>query len=344
MVRLRVMRPRLKQPIHLATRNQARFEAGVEFVHHNRDSSLPGSVRIRIEALPLATRLYSTVSDCWKLTKPEVNFLIALATFTGFYLKQSQQPSPFPFSLLASTLVGTLLVASGTGTLNQYIERRFDAQMRRTARRPLATGQLRAPVGLAIGIVLVVLGSVFLAVWVNLLATVLALFTLSSYLLIYTPLKRKSPVCTLIGAVPGAMPPLIGWAGASGHLSLEAWFLFGILFLWQFPHFMAIAWIYRDDYLRAGYHVLPTAERQQAFVNLLTVVPLLVLIPLTLLPAFFGHADVAYVLGTLFVGSVFLYHGSVLALQKSNQHAKRLLLASIAYLPAVFALLVACSK
>ena len=179
---------------------------------------------------------------------------------------------------------------------------------------------------------------------VNLLASALALFTLCSYLLIYTPLKRRSPACTLIRAIPGAMPPLIGWAGASGHLSSEAWLLFGILFLWQFPHFMAIAWMYRDDYQRAGYRVLPAAGRQCVFINWMTVLPLLVLIPLTLFPAFFRHANAIYALGTLFVGSIFLYHGSVLALHKSNQHARRLLLASIAYLPAVFALLIASSK
>ncbi len=319
-------------------------QAEVEFAHNDRCPSLAGSAQVSSKALAFATRLYSTISDCWTLTKPEVNFLIALATFTGFYLGHAHQPGPFPFSLLACTLVGTLLVASGTGTLNQYVERHFDAQMRRTARRPLATGHLRASIGLALGIVLVSLGTAFLAIRVNLLASALALFTLSSYLLIYTPLKRKSPACTLIGAIPGAMPPLIGWASASGHLSSEAWLLCGILFLWQFPHFMAIAWMYRDDYQRAGYRVLPEAHRRSAFVNWMTVLPILVLIPLTLFPVFLGHANAIYALGTLFVGSVFLYHGSVLALQKSNQHARRLLLASITYIPVVFALLITGSK
>jgi heme o synthase len=319
-------------------------QAEVDFTHDDRDPNLTGSAQVSGKALAFATRIYSTISDCWTLTKPEVNFLIALATFTGFYLGHVHQPGPFPISLLACTLVGTLLVASGTGTLNQYAERRFDAQMRRTAHRPLAAGRLKASIGLALGVTLATLGSVFLAVWVNLLASALALFTLSSYLLIYTPLKRKSPACMLVGAIPGAMPPLIGCAGASGHLSSEAWLLCGILFLWQFPHFMAIAWMYRDDYQRAGYHVLPSANRRRAFVNWLTILPLLVLIPLTLFPAFSGHADVVYVLGALFAGSVFLYHGSVLALQTTNQHARRLLLASIGYLPVVLALLITYSK
>jgi protoheme IX farnesyltransferase len=241
---------------------------------------------------------------------------------------------------LACTLIGTLLVASGTGTLNQYIERRFDAQMRRTAHRPLAAGRLKASVGLALGVALAGLGTVFLAVWVNLLASALAIFTVLSYLLIYTPLKRKSPACTLVGAIPGAMPPLIGWAGSSGHLSSEAWLLYSILFLWQFPHFMAIAWMYRDDYQRAGYRVLPAADRRFAFVNWMTILPLLLLLPLPLFPAYFGHANVIYALGSLFAGSIFLYQGSVLVLQKSNHHARQLLLTSIAYLPVVFALLV----
>jgi protoheme IX farnesyltransferase len=319
-------------------------QAAVEFAHDDRCPGLKTSARVSGAALALAKRLYATISDCWTLTKPEVNFLIALATFTGFYLGHVHQPGLFPLPLLVCTLLGTLFVASGTGTLNQYVERRFDAQMRRTARRPLATGRLKASVGLAFGVTLSGLGVVFLAVWVNLLASALAAFTVVAYLLIYTPLKRKSPACMLVGAIPGAMPPLIGWAGASGHLSSEAWFLYGILFLWQFPHFMAIAWMYRDDYHRAGYSMLPLGDRQSTFVNWMTVLPLLVLIPLTLFPVFSRQAGAIYPLGTLFAGSVFLYHGSVLALQKSNQHARRLLLASIAYLPGVFALLIIGSK
>jgi heme o synthase len=316
----------------------------VEFTPDDRFTGLAGRTQVLGNAPAFVTRLYSTISDCWTLTKPEVNFLIALTTFTGFYLGHAHQPGSFPFSLLACTLVGTVLVASGTGTLNQYIERRFDAQMRRTANRPLAAGRLKASIGLALGIVLTVLGSAFLAVKVNLFAGALSTFTVLSYLLIYTPLKRRSPACMLVGAIPGAMPPLIGWAGASGHLSSEAWLLYGILFLWQFPHFMAIAWMYRDDYRRAGYRVLPVADRRCAFVNSMTVLPIFVLIPLTLFPAFFGHASLIYALGTLLAGSMFLYHGSVLALQKSNRHARRLLLASIAYLPVVFALLITGSR
>src|ERR1700676_3971103 len=203
--------------------------------------------------------------DYWTLTKPEVNFLIALATLTGFYLGCPTHPQGFPFWLLIHTLLGTLLVASGTGTLNQYIERRFDARMRRTARRPLAAGRLKPSVVLGFGVALSVVGSTFLAIAVNALASALAIVTLLSYLFLYTPLKRKTPLCVLVGAFPGAVPPLIGWAAASGRLSPEAWALYAALFLWQFPHFMAIAWMYREDYFRAGYLVLPSGKSKAGF-------------------------------------------------------------------------------
>src|SRR5437879_5267790 len=209
----------------------------------------------------------STLSDYWALTKPEVNFLILITTFVGFYLGCGNEARTFSFISLFNTLLGTLLVASGTGTLNQYIERKFDAQMRRTARRPAAAGRLKPPTVLTFGIVLAVTGSMYLAAAVNPLASVLAVLTLLAYLFVYTPLKRKTPLCVLVGALPGAMPPLIGWAGASGRLSIEAGMLYAIVFLWQFPHFMAIAWMYREDYDRAGYLVLPKGKARVSFVT-----------------------------------------------------------------------------
>src|ERR1700733_2959771 len=169
--------------------------------------------------------MHVVMVDYWTLTKPEVNFLIALATLTGFYLGCPTHPQGFPFWLLIHTLLGTLLVASGTSTLNQYIERRFDAQMRRTARRPLAAGRLKADVVLGFGLALSAFGSIYLAIALNAPASILATVTLLSYLFLYTRLKRKTPLCTLVGAFPGAMPPLIGWAAVSGRLSLEAWFI-----------------------------------------------------------------------------------------------------------------------
>jgi len=199
----------------------------------------------------------SAMADYWALTKPEVNLLIAIATFTGFYVACPSPMRDFPWLLLVHTLSGTLLLASGTGTLNQYVERRFDAQMRRTARRPLAAGRLKPSVVLWFGVALSAVGSIYLAIAVNVLASLLAIVTLLSYLFLYTPLKRKTPLCTVVGAFPGAMPPLIGWAAASRRLSVEAWILYAMLFLWQFPHFMAIAWMYREDYDRAGYRSSP---------------------------------------------------------------------------------------
>ena len=170
------------------------------------------------------------LSDYWALTKPEVNFLILITTFVGFYLASANEWAAFSFAGLFNTLLGTLLVASGTGTLNQYLERKFDAQMRRTARRPAAAGRLTPSAVLAFGIALAVAGSIYLAIAVNLLASVLATLTLLTYLFVYTPLKRKTPMCVLVGAFPGAMPPLIGWAAASGRLNIEAGILYAMLF------------------------------------------------------------------------------------------------------------------
>jgi len=275
-------------------------------------------------------------SDYWALTKPEVNFLIVITTFAGFYLARTAGWRDFPFWLSINALLGTLLVASGTGTLNQYLERHLDAQMRRTARRPLAAGRLKPVAVLWFGIALSVVGSVYLAVAANVLASLLAIATLLSYLFLYTPLKRKTPLCTLVGAFPGAMPPLIGWAAAFGKLNLQAWTLYAILFLWQFPHFMAIAWMYREDYARAGYLVLPPGPYQRArLVHLQTVLPLLVLLPLSLWPVLIGEAKICLI-GALLLGAGFLYCGAKFVVCRSNSAARRLLAASIIYLPALF--------
>jgi len=283
------------------------------------------------------------LADYWALTKPEVNFLILITTFAGFYLAREAGWRDFPFLLSINALLGTLLVASGTGTLNQYIERRFDAQMRRTARRPLAAGRLKPAAVLWFGLALSVVGSLYLVAAVNILASLLTIATLLAYLFFYTPLKRKTPLCTLVGAFPGAMPPLIGWAAASGKLDFQAWTLYAILFLWQFPHFMAIAWMYREDYARAGYLVLPPDGSARArSVNLQTVLPLLALVPLSLLPGLMGEAKL-YFIGALLLGAGFVFCAAQFALRRSNSAARRLLAASIIYLPALFVLmLLAC--
>jgi len=280
------------------------------------------------------------LADYWALTKPEVNFLIVITTFAGFCLARPVMSYDFPFTLLMHTLAGTLLVASGAGALNQFMERRFDAQMRRTARRPLVSGSVKPVAVLWFGILLSFTGGVYLARAVNTLASMLAVLALLSYLFLYTPLKRRTPLCTLVGAFPGAMPPLIGWAAASGRLSLEAWVLFAMLFVWQFPHFMAIAWLYREDYDRAGYLVLPCGQRRIRFMAWQSVLPALALIPLSLIPVLLGSAGPVYMVGALLLGSYFFYCAAQLAFRHSNAVARRLLFASIIYLPFVFVLMV----
>src|SRR5580658_1516025 len=281
------------------------------------------------------------IRDFWTLTKPEVNFLIVIATFTGFYLGTASQGGPFHYDRLFHTLVGTLLVASGAGVLNQFLEYRFDARMRRTSRRPLAAGRLRPSTGFWFGISPSAFGATYLLLAVNPLACLFALATLGIYLLVYTPLKRRTPLATLVGAFPGAMPPLIGWAAASGTLTLQAWTLYALLFLWQFPHFMAIAWMYREDYDRAGYLVLPQDGSARArFVNCQTLLPLLALAPLSLVPGWVGASRTYYWIGALFLCLGFLYYGTQFVLHKSSSAARQLLAASIIYLPLLFLLIV----
>src|SRR5712691_11524874 len=219
---------------------------------------------------------FSAVGDYWTLTKPEVNFLVVVSTLVGFYLGS---PGRLDWLLLVHTLLGTLLVASGPATLNQFMEREADSRMRRTAMRPLPAGRLSPSKAFWFGMMLSAAGAIYLWRLVNGLASVLAVLTLATYLLVYTPLKRRTPLCTLVGAFPGAVPPLIGWAAASGGLSAGAWALFGIVFLWQFPHFMSIAWMYREDYERAGYLVLPLGEQRTSFLAWQSILPSLALVP-----------------------------------------------------------------
>jgi protoheme IX farnesyltransferase len=221
--------------------------------------------------------------------------------------------------------------------LNQYVERRFDAQMRRTRRRPLADGRVDPALALGFGILLCFGGGIYLAAAVNPLTSLLALFTLASYLDVYTPLKRKTPLCTLVGAFPGAMPPLIGWAAASGTLSFEAFVLWAMLFFWQFPHFMAIAWMYREDYARAGYLVLPPGEQGCRFMSWQAFGASLALVPISLSPAVLGHAGTVYFVVAFALSSGFFFMSACLAFRRSNVAARRLLMASIVYLPLALA-------
>ena len=276
------------------------------------------------------------LTDYWTLTKPEVNFLVLVSTLVGFYLAS---PGPLDFFRLLHTLMGTLLVASGTGTLNQYIERQSDKRMRRTANRPLPAGRLRPAQALWFGIALAGLGGWELWAFANPLSSTLAVSTLAAYLALYTPLKKRTPFCTLVGALPGAMPPLIGWAAVRNSLDLDAWVLYAILFLWQFPHLLAIAWMYREDYARAGLQLLPSNDHEGRTTAGQILGYSLALIPASLMPAFLGQAGKAYLVGALVLGLGFFLFAVRLALHRSNSFARRLVLASIVYLPVVFALL-----
>ncbi|MGA2334886.1 MAG: heme o synthase [Terriglobales bacterium] len=286
-------------------------------------------------------RFTSKLRDYYTLTKPEVNLLILMTTSAGYYLASR---GPFRIVGLVNTLVGTLLVASGTATLNQWMERVWDGQMRRTASRPLPSGRLSARAAFLFGILLSLAGGLYLAVAVNGLAALLAISTLLSYLLIYTPLKRKTPLCTLLGAFPGAMPALIGWAGASASIERHAWFLFAILFLWQFPHFLAIALMYREDYTRAGYKMLPQFDLDSRFTRAEIIAFTVLLIVTTMLPLV-DHGGPIYLSGMFLAGVFLLYHVTKLARSNSRSNsivlASRVLHASVIYLPIVLGMIIA---
>jgi protoheme IX farnesyltransferase len=282
--------------------------------------------------------------DYWELTKPEINFLIAITAAAGFWMASPATLAHFPWTLFLHTLLGTVLVASGAATLNQLIELRYDAQMRRTARRPLVSGRISPSHALWFGVSLSALGVVYLGVATNIFASLLAAVTLLSYLFFYTPLKRITPLCTLVGAFPGAAPPLIGWTAARGHLDAAAWVLFAIVFLWQFPHFMSIAWIYREDYARAGYLVLPASELKGRFVAWQSVLPALGLLVVAIVSAVRGQSGIVYFVGAIVLGGAFFYYSARFGLQRTVASARQLLFASVLYLPVLFALLVLDKK
>lgn len=298
------------------------------------------STQVMAEETTSPQALASRLRDYYTLTKPEVNLLILMTTSAGYYLGSQ---GDFKIGRLVSTLIGTLLVASGTATLNQFMERRYDAQMRRTANRPLASGRLSAREAFWFGILLSVAGGLYLALAVNTLAALLAVSTLLSYLLVYTPLKRKTPLCTALGAIPGAMPTLIGWAGASAGIGRQAWLLFAILFLWQFPHFLAIALMYRDDYSRAGFRMLPSFDIEGKFTKAEILVFTVVLVLATMLPAL-ATGGATFLLCMSAAGAFFLYHTSKLAASDSKLLPGRVVHASVIYLPVVLGIMAALKR
>jgi heme o synthase len=271
------------------------------------------------------------------LTKPDVTFLVVIATVAGFYLGAR---GPLDWRLLLHTLFGTMLVAAGTAALNQYFERDMDAVMRRTAARPLPAGVLQPREVLLFGMATIVAGGAWLAVAVNALACLLALATTAFYLGLYTPLKTRTTLATAVGAFPGALPPLIGWAAASGSLSAGAWILFGILFFWQFPHFFSIAWIYREDYARAGIRMLPVVDRSGDATYRQIIATSAILVPVSLLPSVVGLAGIRYFFGALVLGMILLQVSLWANCARTNVRAKWLMHATVAHIPLLLGLMI----
>ena len=268
------------------------------------------------------------------LTKPDVTFLVVITTVAGFYLGST---GPVDWARLAQTLLGTLLVAGGTAALNQYVERDMDAVMRRTAARPLPTGTLKPSEVLIFGAATIVFGTAWLALTVNALAAFIAFATSASYLGLYTPLKTRTTLATAVGAIPGALPPLIGWAAARGSLSEGGWILFAILFVWQFPHFMAIAWMYREDYARAGIQMLPVVDRKGDATFNVIVSFSAILVPVSLLPSVMGMAGIRYFFGALVLGMILLQVSLWANRARTNVRAKWLMHATVIHIPVLLA-------
>lgn len=274
-----------------------------------------------------------------ELTKPRITWLILMSTGVGYFFGLDRTAS-LNWPLLIHTIVGTGLIASGTAALNQWWERESDKLMRRTAGRPLPMGLMTARRALWFGIALAVLGAGELWIWVNPLSSILGLFTLAAYLFVYTPMKSRTHLSTVVGALPGAVPPLMGYAASSGILTREAWSLFFILFIWQFPHFLAIAWMYRDDYARAGIRMLPVVEPDGQSTSRQIILYASTLIPISLFPFLFGMSGKIYLVGALILGFWFLYTGVRVAFDRTNVRARAVLLASVIYLPAIYGLMV----
>lgn len=287
-------------------------------------------------SLPLAAAS-SRPADFLALTKPRLNFLVVATTMAGYYLGSSRLDVP----ALVNTVVGTALVAGGASAFNQVAERDVDGLMWRTRGRPLPDGRMRASTASRFALALSVAGLCQLALGVNLLAAAVALVTLLTYALVYTPLKKRTSLSTLIGGVPGALPAVIGWAAARGTLSIEAWVLFGIVFLWQMPHFLAIAWLCRDDYARAGLPMLPVVEPDGRSTATQVLLYSAVLVPMSLLPTVIGLAGGVYFAGAAALGTVFLALGVRFAMHRSDETARALFLGSISYLPLVWGLMLA---
>ena len=271
-------------------------------------------------------------ADLMELTKPRITFLVLVTTLVGFYMGSQDG---LRLLLLFHTILGTALVAGGASALNQYVERDLDARMMRTRTRPLPDGRLLPNEALAFSAIISAIGVAYLMIFVNVLTGVIGILTLAGYIFVYTPLKTRTTLCTLIGAFPGAAPPLMGWTAARGEIDGVALTLFAILFLWQMPHFFAIAWIFTEDYARGGFSMHVSGEstgRQIVFFCC-------ALIPISVLPTALGLTGMTYLVGAILLGFVYLGYGFAVALFRSTTHAQRLLRVSILYLPVLLVLM-----
>ena len=298
--------------------------------------------RAGVAAVPLAVaeRTPNAFADYFALTKPRLNFLVVATSAAGYYLGAAGTPGVLP---MVHAVAGTALVAGGAAVLNQVSERDADALMRRTRMRPLPDGRLPSADARIFGLVLAGAGLALLALRTNLAAASLALATLAIYLLVYTPMKRRSPMATLVGAVPGALPPLIGWTASHGSLSRGGLALFAIVFLWQIPHFMAIAWLYRDDYSKAGFPMLPVIEPDGRRTGRQAVIYAAALVPASLVPALVGMNGPIYPAIAVVLGACLLWLAVRFAATRSDGAARQLFVGSIVYLPLIWIAMI-CSK
>jgi protoheme IX farnesyltransferase len=277
------------------------------------------------------------MADIVELTKPRITLMVVVTAGIGLLLASGGK---VPMAMVLHTLIGTGLVAAGSAALNHVLERDIDALMRRTADRPLPAGRMHPDLALTIGVALAVAGLVELTLGVNLLTALLGAAALAGYVFVYTPLKKISPLATVVGAVPGAIPPMMGWAAVTESLDPGAWVLFAILFLWQLPHFLAIAWMCRDDYARAGLPMLPVIQPDGRSTARQMVIYGAALLPVSLLPSALGLTGSIYFLGAIGLGLFFLAMCVAFAVSISALAARRVLLASVLYLPAVLAVMV----
>jgi protoheme IX farnesyltransferase len=300
--------------------------------------AMSAAVDAKLDATPFSTAVPQRIADFVALTKPRLNSLVVVTAGIGYYLGAA---ADLHVARLLEVVFGIALVAGGAAGLNQLYERDTDSLMFRTRMRPIAAHRVTAGEALVFSIALSAIGIALIAATSNLLAAFLAMLTVISYNVVYTPMKRRSQLATLVGAVPGALPPMIGWVAARGALTWEAWALFAIVFVWQIPHFMAIAWLYRADFARAGFPLLPVVEPTGATTARQAVLFSLVLVPVSLAPYFLHMSGGAYAIGAA-AGSVALLSLAIsFALKRTDERARTLFLGSISYLPLLWGMLIA---